>query len=347
MDGASDTASEIHDMYTQMSEDAIAYYETQIDQQSQLLDAYKSKLENEQEALQESLDKRKEMYEKYFDALDNESEDENFEEEQARLQRAIASLSTATDATSLTKLKEYQEQLQDLEDEQRQTERDRRREATMEGLDNQSEAVDQYYEDRLENEQVLWDEISRMSEEEITSLMTTYNDEYKNATDLNKQYMLLSYKELHANIMAMMGDTDAANKAKSDLANYKKYMEQYASDPTIGEYDPKKSYSKGGLVDYTGLAMVHGSSSQPEAFLNANQTALFSKLASNLELFYTKASPYANNDANHSNNVVIENFTVAVDATLTDRNVQQTGESLADALLEGLRRTGISVNMKK
>ena len=347
VEGASETASEIHDMYNQMSEDAIDYYETQIDQQSQLLDAYKNKLENEQEALQESLDKRKEMYEKYFNALNNEAEDENFEEEQARLQRAIASLSTATDATSLTKLKEYQEQLQDLEDEQRQTERDRRREATMEGLDNQSEAVDQYYEDRLENEQVLWNEISRMSEEEITSLMTTYNDEYKNATDLNKQYMLLSYKELHANIMAMMGDTDAANKAKSDLANYKKYMELYASDPTIGEYDPKKSYSKGGLVDYTGLAMVHGSSSQPEAFLNANQTALFSKLASNLELFYTKASPYANNDANHSNNVVIENFTVAVDATLTDHNVQQTGESLADALLEGLRRTGISVNMKK
>ena len=34
-----------------------------------------------------------------------------------------------------------------------------------------------------------------------------------------------------------------------------------------------KKYSTGGLVDYTGLAMVHGSSSKPEAFLNAEQTA--------------------------------------------------------------------------
>lgn len=32
-------------------------------------------------------------------------------------------------------------------------------------------------------------------------------------------------------------------------------------------------FSSGGLVDYTGLAMVHGSSSKPEAFLNAEQTA--------------------------------------------------------------------------
>ena len=32
-------------------------------------------------------------------------------------------------------------------------------------------------------------------------------------------------------------------------------------------------YSNGGLVDYTGLAMVHGSKSRPESFLNAEQTA--------------------------------------------------------------------------
>ena len=116
---------------------------------------YKAKLEKEQEDLQESLDKRRAMYEKYFDSLEEEESDATFEEEQARLQRAIAALSTATDATSLTKLKEYQEQLQQLEDEQLQTERDRRRDATMESFDNQSEAIDQYYEDRLENEQAL------------------------------------------------------------------------------------------------------------------------------------------------------------------------------------------------
>jgi hypothetical protein len=32
-------------------------------------------------------------------------------------------------------------------------------------------------------------------------------------------------------------------------------------------------FSQGGLVDYTGLAMVHGTQSKPEAFLNASQTA--------------------------------------------------------------------------
>lgn len=320
-------------------------YETQVDQQSQLLEMYKAKLEKEQEDLQESLDKRKEMYEKYFDSLEEEESDATFEAEQARLQRAITALSTATDATSLTKLKEYQEQLQQLEDEQLQTERDRRIDATMENLDNQSEAIDQYYKARLENEQALWKEITKMGKDGIEELMTKYNEDYKNATELNQAYMLLSYKQLHADILDMMG-SDKAAEAVVDYENYKRWMEQYVEDPTIGDYNSKKSYSKGGLVDYTGLAMVHGSTSNPEAFLNASQTAMFAQLSKNLEAFYSHSSGY-NGPTDDNNSVVIENFTIAVDATLTDSNVQQTGESLADALLEGLRRTGISVNMKK
>lgn len=39
----------------------------------------------------------------------------------------------------------------------------------------------------------------------------------------------------------------------------------------------RKSYSQGGLVDYTGTAIVHGSPSKPEAFLNAAQTAQISE----------------------------------------------------------------------
>lgn len=38
-----------------------------------------------------------------------------------------------------------------------------------------------------------------------------------------------------------------------------------------------KYYSQGGLVDYTGTAVVHGSPSKPEAFLNAAQTAQISE----------------------------------------------------------------------
>lgn len=341
---------EIGDTYEEniksIQEKTNSWYETQVDYQDQIVEALKSKLKEEQDAVQNSLDKRREMYDKYFESLQEEEDDASFEDEQARLQKAIVSLSGATDATSLSKLKEYQQELNDLEKEQRQTERDRRKDALDTYLDNQEEKMNQYYEDRLNNEEELWRTISSMTESGIADLMKTYSEDYKNATELNKMYMLQSYKELHMNLMGMMGNTDGYSKARQDYENYRKYLAAYANNSSIGKYDSSKAYSTGGLVDYTGLAMVHGSYAKPEAFLNAEQTAMFASLASGLQTYYSRLG-YNNNTESQTSGITIENFTVAVDATLTNDNVAQTGESLADALLDGLRRTGISVNMKR
>ena len=51
--------------------------------------------------------------------------------------------------------------------------------------------------------------IADVRPEQIESLMTTYNDEFQNATDLNKEYLLLSYTELWANVKRMAGEEDA------------------------------------------------------------------------------------------------------------------------------------------
>lgn len=177
----------------------------QIETQKEILDYYKQQLESEQEALQKSLDKRREMYEKYFDAIDQEDNTEDFESEQARLQRAIAALSSATDANSLQKMKEYQEELADLEQSRLQEERELRKEATLANLDNEETTMEQYYEDRMANEQKLWEEISRMSATEMGKMITTYSEEFKNATNLNKQYLMQSFTELIGGVSSILG----------------------------------------------------------------------------------------------------------------------------------------------
>ena len=48
---------------------------------------------------------------------------------------------------------------------------------------------------------------------------------------------------------------------------------EFAAKYPVSEGYKYYAYKTGGLVDYTGLAMVHGSASKPEAFLNAEQTA--------------------------------------------------------------------------
>lgn len=350
-----ETYSADYDAYKELcdlkNEATLALLEREIEVQNTLLDKYKARLEEERDALQESLDKRKELYEKYFDSLEEQESDETFEEKQYRLLNAISTLSTSTDATSLQKLKEYQEELNDLQKEQLSTERERRKDATLNNIDNQSEALNQYYEERLENEQNLWEEISSMAEENVKKIMTDYNSEFKNATELNQAYLLSSYKQLHTDLVNMLGNNSAYIESKKDLDNYTTWLREYTVDRNIGEYDPKKSYSysTGGIVDYTGLAMVHGTTSKPEAFLNSSQTAMFSNLATLLDQYYSKSSYTSGNEGinNTNNNITIDNLNIEVDATLTDNNMRQTGESLADALIEGLRRTGISVNMKR
>ena len=172
-----DTQQAYEDFYEDQFEKAKEAVEQQIDAQNKLIDFYKNKLEQEQEALQESLDKRKEMYEKYFDALEEEQSDESFEDQQAKLQRAIASLASASDASSLAKMKELQEELDDLEKEQLSTERERRREAVMASLDNESEMVEDHYEKILSDNRQLWEDITKMNAAQIQELMTVYNEE--------------------------------------------------------------------------------------------------------------------------------------------------------------------------
>lgn len=336
LDANEDIVTEYSESLEEMADLNTEYIEGMQETQDTLLDAYKAQLEEEQEAVQESLDKRKDLYDKYFDSLDEEDEDEDFETKQARLQNAIAKLSGATDATSLSKLKEYQEELADLESDQRQTERDRRRDAVSEMLDNQSEMLDQYYEDRLENEKVLWEHIMDLSDDAQMELLQKYTDGFENATDLTQTYMMKSFVETIRDMKAIKGESTTREDA------YLKAWVLWSQDPD--NYDAPH-YATGGLVDYTGYAWVDGTSSRPEAFLNADQTALFAGLGNVLSNIYSRGA--YNNDSDSQSSVTIENFTIAVDATLTDNNVQQTGESLADALLEGLKRTGITVNMKR
>jgi hypothetical protein len=84
-----------------------------------------------------------------------------------------------------------------------------------------------------------------MSSEEISSLMTTYNEEFENATDLNKEYMLLSYKQLQADIIAMTQGKDSAEAiaAREDANNYEEFITAKGSGLVTDAYDDSLDYA--------------------------------------------------------------------------------------------------------
>ena len=93
------------------------------------------------------------------------------------------------------------------------------------------------------------------------------------------------------------------------------------------------------MVDYTGLAMVHGSSSKPEAFLNAEQTEMFAALTSSL----SKISISSGN----SENITIENITIQTNQLNNKQDFDAAGKSLAQAFSSAIKKRGISVNTRK
>ena len=96
---------------------------------------------------------------------------------------------------------------------------------------------------------------------------------------------------------------------------------------------------------------MHGTPSKPEAFLNAEQTALFGKLGETLMIMSSQGMFGRLNDISAStinNNLTIENFDITINADMKDdQDLYETGNNLADAFFERIQASGIPVNIKK
>ena len=112
-------------------------------------------------------------------------------------------------------------------------------------------------------------------------------------------------------------------------------------------------YKKGGLVDYTGIAQVHGSPSKPEAFLNAEQTATLKQgllggknsLVSVLADFQAMLDGSARSSVYNSSDrggVNIENASVNmnVGSIANDYDARRAGEQALEEMLKIARKTG-------
>lgn len=103
-----------------------------------------------------------------------------------------------------------------------------------------------------------------------------------------------------------------------------------------GNYIPLK-FSKGGKVDYTGLAMLHGSKTNPEAVLNPNQTKMFMGLRDTLERVGDTGV----------GGIAIGSITISPKELNNNQDWKKAGQLLAQELQAGLRRTGINLNKKR
>ena len=98
-------------------------------------------------------------------------------------------------------------------------------------------------------------------------------------------------------------------------------------------------FRKGGIADFQGLAMLHGSKSSPEAVLSASQTQMFMGLRDALEKVAV--------DSNSTGGVNIENISISTASLNNNQDFKRAGETLADAFKNAIQRKGVTINTNK
>lgn len=132
---------------------------------------------------------------------------------------------------------------------------------------------------------------------------------------------------------------DAMEKGGSAAATaFAKAFDSITFDPETGKFGGLKQFRQGGMVDYTGIAMLHGSPGRPEAVLSADQTVAFKKLAEGLN---------NNKSFSSSDGVTIGNITIQTNSMNNNQDFKAAGRALAREFEAAISRRGIGVNTKR
>jgi len=143
----------------------------------------------------------------------------------------------------------------------------------------------------------------------------------------------------------------AATPANTLSALRDRYKNNIKKDILVGTYVNKQTiakYASGGLNDYTGLAMLHGTPQEPEAVLNPQQTKLFQQFVAamtqipkvNVPLFGgVDTSGFAG-----SGGIVVNGMDIKIDVNSLDNDtdIEDAADKLGNAFLKRIQR-GMSV----
>lgn len=115
-------------------------------------------------------------------------------------------------------------------------------------------------------------------------------------------------------------------------------------------------YSQGGLVDFTGPVMVHGSKKKPEAFISAEDTALLKSTIFNpnnnvLQDFVDALENHnsSNNAVEAVPNVIIEevNLEITSETIANDYDAKRAGEKILEEMVKISRKTTNRVSSRR
>ena len=235
------------------------------------------------EGIQIELDSLKELIQTYKDNIDAAKDLYEYQkrisektENIASIQKQLAAYSGDTSEESRAKVQRLNKDLEKAQKDLAETENDRSISETKKILDDVYDEYEELMNKRLDNVDLLMKEMvdasnanSAVIQNEIKNVASQvgYSITSELQTAMNGSYA--NYDRVFSGIA---GATEVLNKIYSTVS---------AMAAAAGAV---KAYAKGGLIDYTGLAAVHGTPANPEMVLSAADTEKFLQAAQMMNL---------------------------------------------------------------
>lgn len=235
--------------------------------------------------IQVELDAVRELIDAYTDSLDSAKDLYDYQKKIAEktanisaLEKQLAAYQNDMSEETRSKIQKIQLELKDAQDDLKDTEYDRFVSDAKKALDSMYDE----YEDLLNSR---FDDVDALFEK----LIGTVNDNYADINEyISKAASSVGYTITEAtsslwangggaNGLVSVYGTDISTKLTSvglTVENIFSVLEGIARSNGV-PFSTTKSYKSGGLVDYTGIANVHGSEDKPELVLNAADTKNF------------------------------------------------------------------------
>lgn len=300
----------------------------------------------------DKLDRLKKIYEDYFKDLDRLEEKRDRKQSREDIIKQLQRLEGATDEMSKKKAKDLKASLIKMEEDGAKKDREEGRKALLDSMNTDEletkwndiifklikaggESAESFYNTLMGNFSVNREELSGWTSEQETSMLEAHErgdyDEFERLK--NEKHNILKIPKVSPYM-----------KEKEEI------QMQIAWAESDGDYERLKiwkdklrgirGYAKGGLVDQTGLAMLHGSLSGPEAVLSARQTEMFLGLRDAL-------SNMSSGENKNNNNLVIENITINTKSMDSKQDFNSAGQELAKAFSNAINKNGLTLNTKR
>ena len=216
------------------------------------------------DAYNDSLDSAKDLYE-YQKSITEKTADI------ASMQKQLSAYQNDTSEETRARVQKLTQNLEKAQTDLREAEWDRSISDQKKLLDEVYDEYEEYLNQRLDNIDLLMQEMINSTNMNMDSIRNTL-------TEVGNE---VGYSMTDQLAQAMSADLTYYDHMSTEISSVQTVLNNiYSMVAAMARASGAvKAYATGGLVDYTGLAAVHGSKGKPELMLNASDTANFLEAA--------------------------------------------------------------------